>query len=198
MADEHSRKHTPSPGLWFLLAGGIAAGILMAVLTVTWGGSNVPASSASGSSAPTPIPAKAAIDLPAPNFAASTPGGQEIELSALRGSPVALNFWATWCVPCRAEMPELQSAATRYRDQGLVVLGVNGGETANQVKAYVDELKLTFPIVLDPDGMIANSYGVYAMPTTIWIDAESIIRAKHLGPLTENDIDRYMASLLDG
>ena len=94
-------------------------------------------------------------------------------------------------------MPELQSASSRYADEGLIVLGVNGGEPASQVKDYLDELKLTFPSVLDPDGRIAVSYGVYAMPTTIWIDDEGIIRAKHLGPLTEHDINGYLTQLLN-
>jgi cytochrome c biogenesis protein CcmG/thiol:disulfide interchange protein DsbE len=117
-------------------------------------------------------------------------------LEELRGSPIALNFWAIWCDPCRLEMPELQSAATRYADQGLVVLGVNAAEPPNQVQAFMDELKLTFPTVIDETGRIAIQYGVYAFPTTIWIDAQGVIRARHIGPLSRQDIDRYVADLL--
>lgn len=194
MTEERSQKHTPSPALWVLLAGGLIVGILMAILTVSWGKPNTTPSA--GSSGLISIAEPAVIGQPAPTFSADTPNGQAIDLEELRGSPVALNFWATWCAPCRLEMPELQRTAVRYADQGLVILGVNAGEPADQVNAYMDELKLTFPTVIDANGSIANQYGVYALPTTIWIDADGIIRARHLGPLEKEDIDRYMAELL--
>ena len=196
MTEGQSPKHTPSPGLWVLLAGGILAGILMAILTVAWGRSNTPLPSKLGGDAPTSIPARAAVGQLAPSFSADTSDGKTLTLDELRGTPVALNFWATWCAPCRAEMPELQSAVTRYADQGLVVLGIDASESAEQVEAYMDDLALTFPSVIDPDGSIAILYGVYAFPTTIWLDAEGIVRIRHLGALTKDDIDRYMADLV--
>ena len=97
---------------------------------------------------------------PAPDFTAETLGGDTITLGDLRGSPVALNFWATWCVPCTVEMPALESAAARYADQNLVVLAVNAGEPANVVGAFMDEYNLTFPALLDPDGGILDLYAI--------------------------------------
>jgi peroxiredoxin len=132
----------------------------------------------------------------APDFSAPAPDGQTITIEELRGSPIALNFWATWCDPCRLEMPELQSAANRYADQDLLVLGVNAAEPAERVEAFMDELELTFPTVIDETGRIAIQYGVYAFPTTIWIDAQGVVRARHIGPLSQQDIDRYVADLL--
>lgn len=167
----------------------------MAVLTVAWG--RPTGTSPAGNGGLISITEPATVGQPAPGFSANTPDGQKIDLGGFRGSPVALNFWATWCAPCGLEMPELQNAVTRYSDQNLVVLGVNAAEPADQVKSYMAELKLTFPTVIDEDGSIANQYGVYAFPTTIWIDAQGVIRARHLGPLTTSDIDRYVADLLE-
>ncbi len=184
---------TPRRGLWVLLAGGIVLGAIMAFLTVVW-------ASASGrgvsSGAATSIPERVAVGQPAPDFSASTPGGKMIRLSSLYGSPVALNFWATWCIPCKVEMPELQAAQERYGKDRLVVLGVNAGESAEQVEAYMQGLKITFDSVLDPQESIIDQYDIRAFPTTIWIDANGVVRAKHIGPLTRDNIDRYVSDLL--
>jgi peroxiredoxin len=94
-------------------------------------------------------------------------------------------------------MPVLQRATERYAEQGLVILAVNAGESANMVQAYMEALGLTFPALLDPDGSIIELYGIQAFPTTVWIDAQGIIQAKHLGPLSSDLIDGYMADLLD-
>ncbi|MBN1426988.1 MAG: redoxin domain-containing protein [Anaerolineae bacterium] len=195
MTDEHSPKHGISPSLWILLGGGLVLGIVMAILTIDWRQPAAPSSNSSSGlfSVADPV----AVGQPAPGFSADTPDGNTINLDDLRGSPVALNFWATWCVPCREEMPAMQSAAERYADQGLIIMGLNAGEPATQVEAYIDILGLTFPTVIDLDGSIAAQYGVYAFPTTIWIDAEGVIRVRHIGPLTQEDIERYVAELLE-
>jgi len=178
-------------GLWILLGGGVLLGGLMALLVVVSGGA-----AGRDSRAPTPVPDRAAVGQPAPDFTAFTPDNQEISLSGLRGSPVAVNFWATWCGPCRVEMPVLQRAIERYAEEGLVILAVNGGESAGIVQAYMDALGLTFSALLDPNGAIVEQYGIQAFPTTIWIDRQGIIQAKHLGPLSSDLIDSYMADLL--
>lgn len=177
--------------LWILLGGGLLLGGLMALLIVVGGGA------AGGSSrAPTPIPARATVGQPAPDFTALTPDNQEVTLSGLQGSPVAVNFWATWCGPCRVEMPVLQRASERYAESDLVILAVNAGESANMVQSYMEALGLTFTALLDPDGSIVELYGIQAFPTTVWIDTQGIIQAKHLGPLSSDLIDSYMADLL--
>src|SRR5574341_349669 len=187
MATRSSQPAGEWRGLVLLIVGGVAVGGLMAALTIGAAGMGL----RSGQRPPTSIPDPVAVGQPAPDFAARTPSGEEIRLSSLRGSPVVLNFWATWCGPCRVEMPELQSASSRYADAGLVILGVNAGEPADVVEAYMDELNLTFDTILDPDGVVVDLYEVWAFPTTFWIDAGGIIRAEHLGPLTREFIDRY-------
>jgi len=137
---------------------------------------------------PTPIPDRVSEGKPAPDFTGRTTNGEMISLSDYRGSSVAVNFWATWCAPCRVEMPALQAA---YDAGKVTVLAVNAGEPEDAIQAYMDELGLTFPAVLDPSGDILDLYGVRVFPTTVWVDRQGIVRAEHLGPLTADLIDQY-------
>lgn len=195
MSEVHDSKpimltHRP---IWLLLIGGLAFGLVMAVLTVLWAGGSP---RGSGAGPVTPIPDKVSVGQPAPEFTALTSDGKSLQLSDYRGSPIAVNFWATWCAPCKVEMPELQSAQVRYSKEKFIVLGVNAGDTAEQVQTYMRDLKLTFISVLDPDSTIIDLFGIRAFPTTIWIDRDGIVRAKHIGELTRETIDRYVADLL--
>ena len=175
-----------------LVLSGVALGLLMAWLAAGWDGDG---QAAIGSAELTPIPERAAVGDPAPDFEASTPTGKAIRLSSLRGVPVALNFWATWCAPCRVEMPDLEAAAKRYADTGLVVLGVNAGEDGAQIQDYYRDVGLTFDSVLDPNLKIVDLYDIRAFPTTVWIDRKGIVRAKHLGALTAGSIDQYVSDV---
>jgi cytochrome c biogenesis protein CcmG/thiol:disulfide interchange protein DsbE len=134
------------------------------------------------------------VDRIAPDFTAQTPGGQTVRLADVQGKLVALNFWATWCEPCRTEMPALQSASVRHPE--LLVLGIDAGEPVDSVQAYTHALGLTFTVLLDPTGDIRNRYGVRVFPTTVWVDAAGKVRVKQLGPLTPDLIERYVSSLL--
>jgi thiol-disulfide isomerase/thioredoxin len=138
---------------------------------------------------PTPVPDLVIEGNPAPDFAGKTPTGESVSLSDYRGSIVAINFWATWCGPCKAEMPTLQKA---YEQGNLVVLAVNAAEDADTVDAYLRELGLTFPAVLDPDSAIVDLYGVRVFPTTVFVDADGIVLAERYGPLTPDLIDQYL------
>ncbi len=120
---------------------------------------------------------------PAPDFTLQTLDGASLSLSDLRGQAVVLNFWATWCPPCRAEMPELQAAHQAYASGGLVVLGVNQAEEAPVVRAYLEELGLTFPVVLDMNYEAASLYSVNSLPTTFFIDRDGIIRGMVVGQM---------------
>ncbi len=133
--------------------------------------SRAPAGAAA--SQPESIPLKG---HPAPDFTLRTVEGEPLALSDLRGKAVVLNFWATWCPPCRAEMPELQAAWEAYAPGGLVVLGVNQAEDAAAVQAYRQELGLTFPVVLDSQYQAAELYSVNSLPTTFFIDRDGVIR----------------------
>jgi len=194
-------EHEPrrrSHGLTLLLAGGILAGLLMAVATVAGGSilSSLGFLTAGSGAGPTPRPAAIRMDKPAPDFSGLTPAGDTISLSDLRGKPVAINFWATWCAPCLAEMPALEQATARYSDEGLVVLAVNAGEGSDTVRRFMEEQGLSFPALLDLDGQIVDLYGVEFFPTTFWVDVDGMVRAKHLGAMTPELIDDYMKLLI--
>jgi peroxiredoxin len=119
----------------------------------------------------------------APDFTSTLLDGTTISLSDYRGKIVLVNFWATWCGPCRVEMPEFQRIYTERETDDFVVLAVNLMETPEQIQAYAEELGLTFPIAFDPNGEHNLLFNVLAYPTTYVLDAEGIIRIKHAGPV---------------
>lgn len=137
------------------------------------------------------------IGAAAPNFISTDLDGNAIELSELQGQPVILNFWATWCAPCKVEMPELNAAYTTYQEQNLAILAVNREESPDLIRPYFyEEMGLAFTPVLDEDGLIANLYGILVMPTTYFINPDGFITAVHRGPLSQNQIQEYLALTL--
>ena len=128
----------------------------------------------------------------APNFTTTLADGTPVSLSDYRGKVVLLNFWATWCPPCRQEMPEFETASVIHSDN-LVVLAVNLLETEQQVNDFATELSLTFPLALDPDGSINQLYGVTGYPTSYLIDPNGVITAVNVGPMTTATIDQWVA-----
>jgi cytochrome c biogenesis protein CcmG, thiol:disulfide interchange protein DsbE len=141
----------------------------------------LPLDAASSAGALPPAPT---IGHPAPDFTLTGLDGKTFTLSELRGQPVVLNFWATWCPPCRAEMPELQAASERL-DGEVAIIGVNQGENAQQVSGFVQPLGFTFPMPLDESMGVSRQYLVRNLPTTFFIDRDGIIRHAQVGPLTE-------------
>ena len=117
-----------------------------------------------------------AVGHPAPDFVLTTLAGEPFTLSDLDGTPVVLNFWATWCGPCRNELPALQDAAERY-DGRIRFVGVDQGEEAEVVQSFVDEFGLTFPIPMDHEGAVGQRYNVRGLPTTFFIDSNGLIRS---------------------
>jgi peroxiredoxin len=133
----------------------------------------------------------------APGFTLETLDGETRTLSDLQGQVVIVNLWATWCPPCRAEMPALERVWQEYRDDGLLVLAINQRESANRVRAFVDELGLTFPVLLDRDGAVGFRYQLRAYPTTFFIDRDGIIRDVVLGgPMSEALIASKVSELI--
>ena len=140
------------------------------------------------------LPPAPAIGHPAPDFALTGTNGQPFKLSDLRGAPVVLNFWATWCPPCRAELPELQAASERLAGQ-VAVIGVNQGEAPIDVRAFTQQLELTFLVPLDTQMDVSRLYLVRSLPTTFFIDRSGVIRHMQVGPLTEATLAQQLRSV---
>lgn len=133
--------------------------------------------------------ARIEVGRPAPAYAATTLAGDSASLAALHGQPVLLNVWATWCHPCRTEIPELQALHQRYAARGLQVVGVSidvGGED-DAVRDFVQEFGMTYPVWRDPDGRVSNVFSTVGVPDTYLIDRDGVIRWMHLGPIRTGD-----------
>jgi peroxiredoxin len=135
---------------------------------------------------------------PAPDFTLRTLNGEQVSLSDFRGQPVIINFWATWCGPCRIEMPEFQEAFAEHQADGLIVLGVNLTErdSVNAVPGFLDEFGLTFPVVLDEGGEVANTYKVFGQPASIFVDQNGDVHQVFYGPVNKAFIDARVGELL--
>ncbi len=134
---------------------------------------------------------------PAPEIVLDTPDGQSMSLSSLRGTPVMVNFWATWCAPCQIEMPLFINAQETHGD-GLVVLGVNSQEDPATVTNYVNVMGITFPVILDRDGKTSLVYRVRALPTTFFVDADGIVVRAHRGAIVSRPQLRPMLEEIMG
>ena len=134
----------------------------------------------------------------APNFTLKSRSGKNIKLSELRGEVVMINFWASWCGPCRQEMPLLEKIHKKYKRLGFTLLGVNVEENSNDAKNYLKDVKVTFPILFDRTQKTSELYNVSAMPTTVLIDRNGNKRFLHKGykPGYENDYKKQIKKLL--
>jgi cytochrome c biogenesis protein CcmG/thiol:disulfide interchange protein DsbE len=124
----------------------------------------------------------------APDFSLNTPDGQSISLSELRGRPVLVNLWTSWCPPCRAEMPAMQNAYEAYHDQGFEILAVNATNQDSQQDAidFAGQYGLTFPILLDTSGEVSGLYQLRSLPTSFFIDRNGVIQDVVIGgPMSE-------------
>jgi cytochrome c biogenesis protein CcmG/thiol:disulfide interchange protein DsbE len=156
-----------------------------------------------GRVAPRAVPAGPSVIGPrpgflAPGFTLDTLQGTSLSLADLEGKALVLNFWATWCLPCRVEMPALQQTWLDWQDQGLIIVAVNLQESPGRVADYAAELGLTFPVLLDQDGSVFQQYQVQLYPTTFFIGRDGVIDDVVFGgPMAETLIASKAAELLE-
>lgn len=134
----------------------------------------------------------------APNFTLTTLDGKTVKLSDYKGKKVILNFWATWCPPCRAEMPHMQNYYEDFaEDEGVEILAVNltDGDTREKVEDFVADYGLTFPILMDEEGMAGKTYQAVTIPTSYMIDTTGKIQHKIVGPMDDQMIADYISNL---
>jgi peroxiredoxin len=139
------------------------------------------------------------LGLAAPDFTLKTLAGDTATLSRLQGRPVFLNFWATWCGPCRVEMEEIASAYRAHAQEGLQVLAIDLTDQErklNDVRKFADELQMPFPVLLDEKGKVRKRYALRGVPTSVFIDAHGVVRLVNPGPITSETIQRGLAEIL--
>ena len=135
---------------------------------------------------------------PAPDFTLKSNSGKNIKLSELRGQVVMINFWASWCGPCRQEMPLLEQLYKKYKPMGFTLLGVNVEENSNDAIKWLKGMEVSFPILFDNESKVSDGYNVSAMPTTLIIDRDGNMRYYHRGymPGTEDEYQQQIRALL--
>ncbi len=141
----------------------------------------------------TTLPIGLAVGFVAPELTLTDLEGTEIRLSDLRGKPVLVNFWAVWCEFCRVELPEMQEIYQEHQDDGFVILAIDVQEDPARVKAFVDELGLTFPIIIDDTGVIMRAYRARGLPTSYFIGPDGVILGKQLGPIDRAWMEEHLA-----
>jgi peroxiredoxin len=132
----------------------------------------------------------------APDFETTRDTGEPLRLSDHRGEIVLLNFWATWCGPCRIEMPEFETAYQARKDAGFTIIAVNNGQPAAVVQEFRDELGVSFPLAMDERGSIQVDYNIFSYPSTFVLDRDGTILARHYGPLTAAQINELVENAL--
>lgn len=134
--------------------------------------------------------------MPAPDFELSLFEGDTLRLAELRGQVVVLNFWASWCPPCRAEAPIFATVSEAYRDRGVIFVGVNIQDNEQDARAFIEEFGITYPNGPDRDLQITTDYAVASIPTTVFIDREGRIARNWLGGLTESQVVGFIEEAL--
>jgi peroxiredoxin len=141
----------------------------------------------------------ATVSGPAPSFTLQSSSGEQVSLEALKGKVVMVNFWATWCVPCRQEMPHLQALYERYNSLGFELLAVNVEKNnAEGARKWLEETPVTFPVLFDPSNEVTKLYKVQTMPSTVLVARDGTMRFIHHGykPGYENDYQTQVRALL--
>ena len=171
----------------WVAVGGVVAAVALVASLLAFGLSRDPTQLRS------PLVAKAAPDFALPTL----DGGRTVRLADLRGQVVVLNFWASWCAECRVEHPALQAAWDRFRDQGVVFLGVPFQDAPSASKAYAAAVGGDWPLLADPSSSTALAYGVYGVPETFFIDARGRVASKHVGPVSYEQLIDEVSRLLE-
>jgi peroxiredoxin len=189
MAEKHSSKRK-----WLIIIGGIWIGVCIGavVIAALVGVGFLSLDPKELAVLRTPL-AGIDLDKPAPDFELENISGQKVHLADLRGKPVVINYWATWCGPCVREMPMFEDYHKKYPD--FVMLGIDVEESAEKVRKFIADLGLEYEILLDQETKAADLYKVMILPSTYFVDQNGILRYQHLGYMSEEQFKYYMEQL---
>jgi cytochrome c biogenesis protein CcmG/thiol:disulfide interchange protein DsbE len=134
---------------------------------------------------------------PAPDFALADLDGNSVRLEDLRGRPVVVNFWASWCGPCVEEFPLLRAAADAHADDGLAIVGIVYDDRSEAARAFMEHNGGTWPAAMDPGGRVAAAYGVYAPPQTYFIGRDGTVVARQIGQFSQASLNEKLAAIID-
>jgi cytochrome c biogenesis protein CcmG/thiol:disulfide interchange protein DsbE len=178
---------------WFYVSVTLAVLLIVAGLSGLWLTNQTTSSAQTTTGQFTPLASKA---VHASDFTLQTLDGRSVKLSDYRGQVILLNTWASWCPPCRAEMPDLEAYYREHKEDGFVVLAVNDEESASTVANFIQAQGFTFPVLLDPDGKVMSQYGVRGLPTSFFIDRNGMVRGVWSGQLSPERLKQIVDPLL--
>lgn len=179
-------KRRPNQPVMWVLAGMVTIGLLLwlAVMIKTGVGFFAPKSNEASESQ--------LLD-----FTVKEISGSPVSLSSLRGKTVLVNFWATWCTPCKEEMPLLQSYYDAHKEDGFILVGVNVSDDVEDAEAFIRQYGYTFPVWSDPAGNVLIDLNMNGLPTSLVVDAKGNVIKRWIGPLTQEDLDGVITPLLE-
>jgi len=131
-----------------------------------------------------------------PDFTLESLTKESVTLSSLTGQIVVLNFWATWCPPCREELPDFQAAWEKYKDEGVVFLGISIDQNRSEVESFIKDSGITYTILLDLSSQVASQYGITAIPTTFILDVDGTVLFSQVGGMTEDQLSSQIEGAL--
>ncbi|MEK7439600.1 MAG: redoxin domain-containing protein [Chloroflexota bacterium] len=189
---------SPTRATLLIMGGGMLIGLAIGALVLiglpaAQGAAATPAGTNANNNSNFPAPI---VGSPAPDFTLKNIEGRDIRLSSLNGQPILINFWATWCGPCEIEMPAIDAAYRKYRDQGFVVLAVDDDEPLADVVVFFKKHNLAFEALLDPGTKVTDLYRVRAFPTSFFVGRNGRILSMQIGTMTEKQLEGHLERIL--
>jgi cytochrome c biogenesis protein CcmG, thiol:disulfide interchange protein DsbE len=189
------QKSSPPYAAMFVGAGLLVLGVVAALLLASPEQATSSTDNSSVGEDLSVIPAP--VNFAAPDLTLNDLDGAQASLADFRGQVVLVNNWATWCPPCKAEMPTLQAYYEEHKDQGFLLVGIEAGEPVDEVAQFVDDYKLTFPIWLDPQNKALSAFHNQSLPSSYLIDREGVVRLAWVGAVSKSILEKYVTPMLE-
>jgi peroxiredoxin len=194
----HSEDPSPNAAITSRTAvvAAVAVAFAMLLLALLWQGTGQDGSvGTQGRTAPPLEPGIVRVGTTAPDFTLTSLDGQAMSLSDYAGRPVVVNFWASWCPPCREEFPVLAAARDAHAESGLEIIGITHNDGESSTRAFVAESGARWPMLPDLDGSTWQAYGGVGLPTSYFIDADGAVERVHIGPVDEQQMADHLAAI---